>query len=55
MSQQAPVIPLLYGASWAVYSTKKFTGWPDQQNQYMNPSLNDPQLPYILMHLQPVG
>ena len=55
MQQQMPVIPLLYGAAWAVYSTAKFTGWPTAQSQYMNPSLNDPQLPYILMHLKPVS
>jgi ABC-type transport system substrate-binding protein len=55
VSQQMPVIPLMYGAAWAVYSTARFTGWPTQQDQYMNPSLNDPQLPYILMHLKPVS
>ncbi len=53
MSDQVPAAPLLYGADWNVYSTTHFTGWPDGSNAYMGPSPNDPQLPYILMHLKP--
>ena len=32
MSAQAPVIPLVYGAAWYEYSTKKYTGWPTQSD-----------------------
>lgn len=53
MSDEAPAIPLLYGAAWNVYSSVKYTGWPNAEHPYMNPSPNDPQLPYILMHLKP--
>jgi peptide/nickel transport system substrate-binding protein len=54
MSTQAPAVPLLYGADWNVYSTTHITGWPDGSTPYMDPSPNDPELPYILMHLKPV-
>jgi peptide/nickel transport system substrate-binding protein len=52
MSTQVPVAPLLYGADWNEYSTAKVTGWPTASNPYMDPSPNDPELPYILMHLK---
>jgi len=55
VSAQLPVIPLLYGADWNVYSTAHFTGWPTASDPYINPSPNDPELPYILMHLRPVS
>jgi peptide/nickel transport system substrate-binding protein len=54
MSTEAPQVPLLYGADWNVYSTTHFTGWPDGSTPYMDPAPNDPELPYILMHLKPV-
>jgi peptide/nickel transport system substrate-binding protein len=53
MSTEVPVAPLLYGADWNVYSTAKLTGWPTSSNPYMDPSPNDPELPYILMQLKP--
>lgn len=55
VAEQAPVIPLLYGASWDEYSTKKFTGWPTEQNPYMNPTPNSPFMEYTVLHLTPVG
>jgi peptide/nickel transport system substrate-binding protein len=54
-SAQLPVIPLLYGADWNEYSTAKVTGWPTSSNPYMDPSPDDPELPYILMHLKPAS
>jgi peptide/nickel transport system substrate-binding protein len=55
MSTDIPMAPLLYGADWNVYSSAKYTGWPNQSNPYMNPSPSDPQMPYILMQLKPVS
>jgi peptide/nickel transport system substrate-binding protein len=55
MSTQVPEAPLLYGADWNVYSSAKYTGWPNQSHPYMNPSPSDPQMPYILMQLKPVA
>jgi peptide/nickel transport system substrate-binding protein len=55
MSTQVPDAPLLYGADWNVFSSAKYTGWPNQSHPYMNPSPTDPGMPYILMQLKPVA
>ena len=55
MSTEVPEAPLLYGADWNVFSSAKYTGWPNQSRPYMNPSPSDPQMPYILMQLKPVS
>jgi peptide/nickel transport system substrate-binding protein len=55
MSAQAPVIPLVYGAAWYEYSTKKYTGWPTVSDQYTNPVPNAPYLEYTLLHLTPAS
>jgi peptide/nickel transport system substrate-binding protein len=54
MSTEVPGVPLLYGADWNVFSSAKYTGWPNQSHPYMNPSPSDPQMPYILMQLKPI-
>jgi peptide/nickel transport system substrate-binding protein len=55
MSSQVPDAPLLYGADWNVFSSAKYTGWPNQSHPYMNPSPSDPQMCYILMQLKPLS
>src|SRR5579864_2369073 len=55
MSTEVPGVPLLYGADWNVFSSAKYTGWPNQSHPYMNPSPSDPQMPYILMQLKPIS
>jgi peptide/nickel transport system substrate-binding protein len=55
LATQVPYAPVLYGADWNVYSTAHYTGWPSASNPYMDPSPDDPELPYILMHLVPVS
>src|ERR1019366_3994282 len=55
MSTQVPYSILLYRADSNVYSSAKYTGWPDQSHPYMNPTPSDPQMPYILMQLKPVA
>jgi peptide/nickel transport system substrate-binding protein len=55
MSTEVPGVPLLYGADWNVFSSAKYTGWPNQSHPYMNPSPTDPAWPYILMQLKPVA
>lgn len=55
VATDAPVIPLLYGASWDEYSTKKFTGWPTPDNAYMNPTPNSPFMEYTVLQLSPVS
>ncbi len=55
VSTQAPVIPLLYGAAWYEYSTKAYTGWPTESNQYIDPVPNAPYMEYTLLHLTPAS
>ena len=55
VATQAPVIPLLYGAAWYEYSTKDYTGWPTQSNQYNDPVPNAPYMEYTLLHLTPAS
>ena len=55
VSTQAPVIPLLYGAAWYEYSTKHYTGWPTEDNQYNNPVPNSPYILNTIPHLTPVS
>ena len=38
MLEDVPVIPVTEEVSWFQYNTKKFTGWPTQQNPYVNPA-----------------
>jgi peptide/nickel transport system substrate-binding protein len=54
MATDVPYAPVLYGADWNVYSSAHYTGWPSASNPYMDPSPDDPELPYILMQLKPV-
>jgi ABC-type transport system substrate-binding protein len=55
MSAQMPVIPLLYGASWAEFSTRNYTGWPSQANPYTDPGPNPTQIEYVILHLKPAS
>lgn len=55
MATQAPVIPLLYGAAWYEYSTKDYTGWPTESNQYNDPVPNSPYMEFTLLHLTPAS
>jgi peptide/nickel transport system substrate-binding protein len=54
-STQMPVIPLLYGASWAEFSTRNYTGWPSQANPYTDPGPNPTEIEYVLLHLKPAS
>lgn len=55
MSDQVPMVPLLYGGAWAEISTKHYTGWPSASNPYMTPVPNSPYLEYVVLHLKPKG
>ena len=53
--QNQPYIPLWTGADYDEYSTKNFTGWPDQTNPYSSGSPNTaPDIEMVILHLQPV-
>lgn len=51
-----PFIPLWTGADYDEYSTKAFTGWPDQTNPYASGSPNTaPDYEQVLLHLRPAS
>jgi peptide/nickel transport system substrate-binding protein len=55
VSTQAPVIPLLYGATWYEYSTKNYTGWPSAANSYNDPIPDSPFMLNTVLHLRPIS
>ncbi len=53
--ENQPFIPLWTGVDFDEYSTKNFTGWPDQSNPYASGSPNTgPDYEQVLLHLKPV-
>ncbi|WEG11995.1 ABC transporter substrate-binding protein [Pullulanibacillus sp. KACC 23026] len=56
MVNQLPAIPLFYGPVWFEYSSKKYTGFPDQSNTYSHPSpYSWPAPAVVLSKLKPVS
>src|SRR6516165_476387 len=55
MSNRVPVIPLLYGASWAEFSTRNYTGWPSQASPYSDPGPNPIEIEQVILHLTPTS
>ncbi len=54
--ENQPFIPLWTGADYDEYSTRNFTGWPDQSNPYSSGSPNTaPDYEQVILHLQPVS
>ncbi|MDQ2715550.1 MAG: ABC transporter substrate-binding protein [Chloroflexota bacterium] len=52
--ENQPFIPLWTGADYDEYSTKNFTGWPDESNAYSSGSPNTaPDIEQVILHLQP--
>jgi len=55
VAEQLPSIPLVDGAQWYEYSTARFTGWPDANNQYAVPSpYTYPDAEVVALNLKPV-
>lgn len=55
ISQDAPAVPVLYGAAWYEYTDANFTGWPTSANPYINPSPNAQAYEYLVLQLKPVS
>ena len=54
--ENQPFIPLWTGADYDEYSTRNFTGWPDQSHPYSSGSPNTaPDIEQVILHLQPVS
>jgi len=54
--ENQPFIPLWTGADYDEYSTRHFTGWPDQNTPYSSGSPNTaPDYEQVILHLTPVS
>jgi peptide/nickel transport system substrate-binding protein len=53
VTQQAPVLPLMYGVAWAEFSTRHATGWPDSQDPYEPGIPAAPFAEYTVLQLAP--
>lgn len=50
--EQVPVVGMFYGGLWSLYSTKKFTGWPTEQNPYASPTTWTSQVLMVVTNLK---
>ncbi|HUC15153.1 MAG TPA: ABC transporter substrate-binding protein, partial [Acidimicrobiales bacterium] len=55
VSEQLPVIPLMYGVAWAEFSTRHASGWPNAQNPYEPAQPLPPFAEYTVLQLSPGG
>ncbi len=54
--ENAPFFPLWTGVDYAEYSTRNYTGWPDETNPYASGSANTgPDFEIVIKHLKPVA
>ncbi|MFC4617596.1 ABC transporter substrate-binding protein [Camelliibacillus cellulosilyticus] len=54
MVDQMPSVPLLFGATWYEYRDENFTGWPTEEDPYVNPApFNWPAPAVVLSKLKP--
>jgi peptide/nickel transport system substrate-binding protein len=51
MYATVPIVPLYYGGSWGLFSTKHFTGWPSASNPYTLPTNYNNSLLTVVTHL----
>lgn len=51
---EVPAIPVAAGPMGAEYSTKYFTGWPDEKDPYAVSQPTQPSISQVLMNLKPV-
>jgi len=51
MYQSVPFVPLYYGGSWGLFSTRHFTGWPSASNPYTLPTNYNYALLAVVTHL----
>jgi peptide/nickel transport system substrate-binding protein len=53
VSQELPVVPLMYGVAWGEFSTRHATGWPDGQDPYEPAIPKAPFAEYTVLQLSP--
>jgi len=52
MFGKLPVLPMYYGGSWGLFSTKNFTGWPSANDSYTLPTTYNNSLLTVLTRLK---
>ncbi len=55
VSEQVPVVPIMYGVAWAEFSTRHASGWPDGQDNYDPATPAPPFAEYTLLQLGPTS
>ena len=55
VSDQLPVLPLMYGVAWAEFSTRHASGWPNGQNAYEPAAPTAPFAEYTVLQLAPAS
>ena len=51
MYSTVPLVPLYYGGSWGLFSTRHFTGWPSASDPYTLPTNYNNALLTVVTHL----
>jgi peptide/nickel transport system substrate-binding protein len=52
MYHNLPFVPLYYGGSWGLFSTKHFTGWPSASDPYSLPTTYNSAVLLVVTHLK---
>ena len=55
VSDQLPVVPLMYGVAWAEFSTRHASGWPNSQDAYEPATPVAPFAEYTVLQLDPAS
>jgi peptide/nickel transport system substrate-binding protein len=53
VSEQVPVVPIMYGVAWAEFSTRHASGWPNGQDNYEPATPAAPFAEYTVLQLGP--
>jgi peptide/nickel transport system substrate-binding protein len=53
VSQEMPVVALLYGVAWGEFSTRRAEGWPSADDPYEPPVPEAPFAEYTVLQLEP--
>ena len=51
MFTKVPVVLIVYGGSWGLFTTTNFTGWPSESDPYTLPTNYNTALLTVVTHL----
>jgi len=52
--RDTPLIPLFNNPTWFQYSTRRFTGWPNEENPYTAPKTDGMAKMPVFLNIMPV-